>query len=185
MCNFPAHVNATLLFVALQNHQIEKTTGPEVMLNLSCAVFVSTIPCAHDVDDRSTAGFHEGDALLCFGLSHSTYEHVVCLEHWHSVCCLFHHDSSVLRTSCSTCHAERYGSHVVQHSRGVCLSFRSSQGSGRFLFHQKCQASASAIARRSTSEASLPRMLRHLLPRRLPRPRHSTRFFHEESSQQV
>ena len=79
MCNFPARGD-THLFVALE--------GLEMTQNLSCQVFASTFRCAHEYDNRSTACFHERDAWLCFALSRSTNEHVVCQELWHSVWCL-------------------------------------------------------------------------------------------------
>ena len=61
---------------------------------------------SHEADGRSTACIHERDARLCVALSHNTCEHVVRLELWQSLRCLVYHNSSVRRTSCSTCHAE-------------------------------------------------------------------------------
>ena len=67
-CQVPAHVWDTYLFVALDNHRFQKTTGREVTWNFSWQVFVSTFPCAHEADNRPNACFHERDAW-CVSLS--------------------------------------------------------------------------------------------------------------------
>ena len=129
--------------------------------------------------------FHERDAWQSFSLSHTAYEHVICLELGQGVSSPVHHQAPVRRASRATRHAEWatisewYVCRVVHHPRGVSRRFRSSQGSwcSRFtrnteLFCLICVSDCSTV----TSEAARASSTSHHHQRRLPRPRDSTRF---------
>ena len=148
-------------------------------LNFRVKSSYPTFPCAHVNDNRL-----ERDVWLCFSVSHSTSEHVICLELRPPPACaenLFHDlprrkssDLGRVHVSCSAA-SSRCLSEIQEFARHV-----------EFSFHQKHQALLLDLHQRLLAahhlKLLLPQIPRRILPRRLPRPRHATHFLQSSPS---
>ena len=127
---FSARVNDTDLFVAWKDGWIEETVSFKMSQDFLRQFLITPFPSAHEADHHSTARFHECDAWLSFALYHCSSEHVIRLELRQSIRRLFHHNSSVRRTSSETRNTEWAPISewnlccVVCHPRSVCGWFK-------------------------------------------------------------
>ena len=137
--------------------------------------------CAHEADHHSTACFHKRDAWLCFALHDSEYD---TKSAWNFGSAVFTTARLCGEASRGTCHmrwapiSKWYVSRVLQHP--LRRRFRSSQGSWCPYFTRNPQLLPPDLHQRLLAGYHM-KLLVHQAPhlhhqRRLPRPRHSTRF---------